>query len=74
MLNVEMKDNKLKLSVEGDVATVIDELGTINASILVDMAKKTGLELEEVDQALKDATEHNIMEILLTDVLNGLFN
>lgn len=74
MLNVEMKDNKLKLSVEGDVETVLDELGTINASILVDMAKKTGLELEELDEALKDATKHNIIEILVTDVIKNLFN
>lgn len=74
MLNVEMKDNKLKLSVEGDVATVIDELSKVNASLLVDIAKKTGLELEEVVEALHDATDHNIMALLVKDVFKDLFN
>lgn len=74
MLNVEMKDNKLKLSVEGDVATVIDELSKVNASLLVDIAKKTGVELEEVVEALHDATDHNIMALLVKDVFKDLFN
>lgn len=74
MLNVEMKDNKLKLSVEGDVATVIDELSKVNASLLVDIAKKTGVELEEVVEALHDATDHNIMPLLVKDVFKDLFN
>lgn len=74
MLNVEMKDNKLKLSVEVDVATVIDELSKVNASLLVDIAKKTGVELEEVVEALHDATDHNIMALLVKDVFKDLFN
>lgn len=74
MLNVEMKDNKLKLSVEGDVETVIDELSKVNASLLVDIAKKTGVELEEVVEALHDATDHNIMALLVKDVFKDLFN
>lgn len=74
MLNVEMKDNKLKLSVEGDVATVIDELSKVNASLLVDIAKKPGVELEEVVEALHDATDHNIMALLVKDVFKDLFN
>lgn len=74
MLNVEMKDNKLKLSVEGDVATVIDELSKVNASLLVDIAKKTGVELEAVVEALHDATDHNIMALLVKDVFKDLFN
>lgn len=74
MLNVEMKDNKLKLSVEGDVATVIDELSKVNASLLVDITKKTGVELEKVVEALHDATDHNIMALLVKDVFKDLFN
>lgn len=74
MLNVEMKDNKLKLSVEGDIETVIDELSKVNASLLVDIAKKTGVELEEVVEALHDATDHNIMALLVKDVFKDLFN
>lgn len=74
MLNVEMKDNKLKLSVEGDVATVIDELSKVNASLLVDVAKKTGVELEKVVEALHDAIDHNMMALLVKDVFKDLFN
>ena len=74
MLNVEMNDNKLKLSAEGDLETVIDELGKVNASLLVDIVEKTDISLDELLEALHDATDHNLMALIVKDVLKDLFN
>lgn len=74
---VNLKVNTLKegrdisVQVEGDLETIIDELATANAKVLIGLSVKTEIPVVELSELLDKATLENTLDALLSALINN---
>ena len=74
MIKVNLENNNIELDMIGDdIANTLNELAVVNVAVLVDMAEKTELPLEDVVNTLATAFLQNMVRAL-NETTNGNSN
>lgn len=68
-INTLKEDREVSIQLEGDLETIIDELATANAKVLIGLSTKTEIPVVELSELLDKSTLENILDALLSALI-----
>lgn len=68
-INTLKEGTKVSIQLEGDLETIIDELATANAKVLIGLSTKTDIPVVELSELLDKSTLENILDALLSALI-----